>query len=61
MENDGGMILTGENRRIRRKTFSSATFSTTNLTWIDEGANPGISGDRPANNCLGHGTAQSMW
>jgi hypothetical protein len=35
MENDGGMILTGENRRTRRETCPSATMSTTNPTWID--------------------------
>jgi hypothetical protein len=34
MENDGGMILTGKNRRTRRKTCTSATLSTTNPTWI---------------------------
>jgi hypothetical protein len=30
----GGMILTGENRRTRRKTCPSATLSTTNLTGV---------------------------
>jgi hypothetical protein len=29
----GGMILTGEHRRTRRKTCPSATLSTTNHTW----------------------------
>jgi hypothetical protein len=33
-------ILTGENRRTRRKSCPSATLSTTNPTWIDPGANP---------------------
>jgi hypothetical protein len=32
-------MLTGENRRTRRKTCPSATLSTTNLTWIDQARN----------------------
>jgi hypothetical protein len=51
-------ILTGENRRARRKTGPSATLSTTSLTWIDPGAKPGLRVERPANNDLGHGTAR---
>jgi hypothetical protein len=51
-------ILTGENRRTRRKTCPSATLSTTNPTWIDPGANPGLRGERPATDDLSHGTAQ---
>jgi hypothetical protein len=31
-----------ENLRTRRKTCPSATLSTTNPTWIDMGANPGL-------------------
>jgi hypothetical protein len=60
-------ILTGKNRRTRRKTCPSATLSTTNLTGIDSGANPGLRGERPATNNLSHGTAQlfdllfTMW
>jgi hypothetical protein len=57
LESDGGMILTGENRRTLRKTCPSATLSTTNPTWIDQGANPGLRGVRPATNDLCHGTA----
>jgi hypothetical protein len=60
LERDGGMILTGENRRTRRKTFPSATLSTTNLTWIDPDANPGLCGERPATNDLSHGTAPEI-
>jgi hypothetical protein len=52
------MIFTGENRRTRRKACPSATLSTTNPTWIDLGANPGLCGKRPATNDLSHGTAQ---
>jgi hypothetical protein len=57
LESDGGMILTGENRRTRRKTCPSATLPTTNPTWIFPGANPGLRGDSPATNHLSHGTA----
>jgi hypothetical protein len=49
-------ILTGKNRRTRRKTCPSVTLSTTNPTWIDPGANPGLRGERPATNDLSHGT-----
>jgi hypothetical protein len=58
MKNDGGMILTGENRKTRRKTCPIANLSTTNPTWIDPGANAGLYGERPATNRLSHGTAQ---
>jgi hypothetical protein len=51
-------ILTGENRRTRRKTCPSATLSTTNPTWIDPGANPGLRGKIPATSDLSHGTAR---
>jgi hypothetical protein len=54
---DGGMILTREIRRAQRKTCPSATSFTTNSTWIDTGANPGLRGERPATNRLSHGTA----
>jgi hypothetical protein len=57
LESDGGMILTGENRITRRKTCPSATLSTTNPTFIEPGANPGLRGERPATNDLSHGTA----
>jgi hypothetical protein len=57
LESDGGMILTGENRRTRRKTCPSATLFTINPTWIDPGANPDLRGKRPATNDLSHGTA----
>jgi hypothetical protein len=54
LESDGGMILTGEDGRTRRKTCSNATLSTTNPTWIDLGANPCLRGEKPATNCLSH-------
>jgi hypothetical protein len=54
------MILTGENRRTRRKFRPSANMSTTNSTWTDLGANPGLRGERPASNRLSHGTAVAI-
>jgi hypothetical protein len=38
------------------KTCPSSTLSTTNPTWSDPGANPGLRGERPATNRLNHGT-----
>jgi hypothetical protein len=60
LESDGGMILTGENRRAPRKTCPSATLSTTNPIWIDRGAKPGLRGERPTTNDLSHVTAQTV-
>jgi hypothetical protein len=51
------MILTGENRRTRRKTCPCATLSTTNPTWTDLVANPGHGGKKPETNRLSYGTA----
>jgi hypothetical protein len=48
MESSGGIILTGENRRTRRKICSSAILYAINPTWIDPGANPGLHSERPA-------------
>jgi hypothetical protein len=45
------------NGRTRRKPCPSATLSTTNPTWTDQGANPGLRGERPATNHLSHATA----
>jgi hypothetical protein len=49
-------ILTRKKWRTRRKTCPSATLPTTNPTWIDQGANPGLRGERPATNDLSHDT-----
>jgi hypothetical protein len=46
LESDGGMILTGENRRAQTETHPSATLSTTNPAWTDPGTNPGLRGSR---------------
>jgi hypothetical protein len=51
MDSNGGIILTGEKRRPLRKTCPSATSS----IWTEPGANPGLRGERPANNRLSHG------
>jgi hypothetical protein len=45
-ESHGGMILTEENRRTRRKTRPSATLSFTNPTWNELGANSGLRGEK---------------
>jgi hypothetical protein len=52
------MILAGETE-VLGENLPSATFSTTNPTWIDPGANPGLRGERPATNRLSYGTAES--
>jgi hypothetical protein len=41
----------------RRKTCPSATLSTTNSTWTDQGANSGLSCELSATNRLSHSTA----
>jgi hypothetical protein len=54
-------ILTRENWRSRRKTCPpSATLSTTNITWIDSGANPGLRVGRPVTNNLSLGKATAL-
>jgi hypothetical protein len=47
-----------EKPKNSEKNISSATLSTTNLTWTDPGANAIFHGERPATNRLSHGTAQ---
>jgi hypothetical protein len=46
------MILTGENRRARRKACPSATLSITNPTWTHQRAYPGLRGGRLATSRL---------
>jgi hypothetical protein len=48
----GGMILTGKNRRSRRKTYPGVTFSTTNPTWTALGTNPAQRDEKPTTNRL---------
>jgi hypothetical protein len=50
------MIFAGETE-VLGENLPSVTLSTTNPTWIDLGANPGLRGERPATNRLSHGTA----
>jgi hypothetical protein len=50
------MIFSGETE-VLGENLPSATLSTTNPTWIDPGANPGLRSERPATNRLSHGTA----
>jgi hypothetical protein len=54
IESHGGMILTGENRRTRRKTCHSATLHNSNPT--NPGANVDFRGERPATNRMSHVT-----
>jgi hypothetical protein len=57
MESHGGMILTGENGRIRIETCYSAILYTKNPIWTDPRANPGLRGKSLTTNRLSHGTA----
>jgi hypothetical protein len=50
------MIFAGETEELG-ENLPSANLSTTNPTWIDPGANPGLRGERPATNRLKYGTA----
>jgi hypothetical protein len=52
-------IFAGETEELG-ENLPSATLSTTNPTWIDPGANPGLRGERPATNRMSHGTACPM-
>jgi hypothetical protein len=55
------MILTGENRNTWAETCPSATLPTTNPIRIDLEFNPGLQGERPAINCLGHGMVKTFF
>jgi hypothetical protein len=56
VENQRGMILTGENQRTWRETYPSASLSTTNPTSTDLSVNPGLCSERLVTDCLSHGT-----
>jgi hypothetical protein len=45
------------NPKYPEKTCPSATLSTTNLTWLDPGSNPGRRDGKPATNRLSYGAA----
>jgi hypothetical protein len=49
--------LTGKPKYSGKKPVPVATLSATNPTWTDPGSNPGLHGERPANDCLSHGVA----
>jgi hypothetical protein len=49
-------IFAGETE-VLGENLPSATLSSTNPTWIDPVANPGLRGERPATNRLSRGTA----
>jgi hypothetical protein len=57
MDCHGGIILTEENRRTRRKIGPTVTLITTNSTSTEPGAIPSLRGERPAINRLSHGKA----
>jgi hypothetical protein len=52
------MILTGENRRTRRKTYPSATLFTTNRILTKLGEDLGPRGEMPVTNRLSYGSAK---
>jgi hypothetical protein len=60
VESQGGLLSTGENRRMQRETYPSATSSTTDLTWNDPSANLGLRGERPVTNRLSQSTAADV-
>jgi hypothetical protein len=53
MENHGGMILTGENRRNRERPVRVPLLFTTNFTWTDPGLSPLRLGFAPGSICMG--------
>jgi hypothetical protein len=57
LESNGGMIYwQGKTVEVGEKPVTVHALSTTNPTWIDPGANPGLHGERPATNDLSHDT-----
>jgi hypothetical protein len=60
MEQWWNYIFAGETEELG-ENLPSATLSTTNPTWIDPVANPGLRGERPATNNLSHGTAYTLF
>jgi hypothetical protein len=47
VSNIGGIIPTAQNRRFRKKTCLSDTYSTTNSTWTELGSKSGLRGVWP--------------
>ena len=44
--------------RVKCSAGTTATLFATNSTWNGLGSNPGLRGERPATDCLSHGTAE---
>jgi hypothetical protein len=55
-----GVILSGHDRRTRRKTCPVVTLSTVIHTWSGLSANPGHRCEKPAANCLNCCTAEKQ-
>jgi hypothetical protein len=55
MESNNGIIFTGEKRINPRKPVLVSLCPTTNPTCNDPGANPGLRGEKPVTDRLGHG------
>lgn len=51
----GGMMRTGENQSTQTKACPIVTLSTSSITLIGLGSNPGFLNQRPGVNCLCHG------
>jgi hypothetical protein len=60
-EYDGATVEWLETRRSRRKTCPHATLSTTNPTWSDLGAYPGLRNERPVTNRPSHVTSSVLY
>jgi hypothetical protein len=60
LESDCGMLYEywqGKAEELGENICPSVTLYTTNPTWIEPGANPGLGGERPATNDLSDETA----
>jgi hypothetical protein len=56
----GRMILTGENRKARRKTYSITILATTKPTWTALEADPRLRGKKSATSLFSYGTAKLL-
>jgi hypothetical protein len=57
IDNHGAMTFDRVKPRTWRKICPNVIVSTTNHTWSDQGANPGLCGDRPVTDYLN----QQQW
>jgi len=51
------MIVTMDNQSTQRETCTSATLSTTHLSWTEQGLNLALHGEGPVTKGLSHGRA----